>query len=257
MQDDAGVVTTERSRSDLDARLRKAVAAHAARRGVSPIQVVDAIEQFLEQAPRQRDVTLEEISHRVKNELQLLSSAMRQRRGMRDEDGQSRCDACIGQVAALAQLNAAVDDDPGATEVDLGQQALDFAAALRGAFGLDTGARGLDMQAEQIFVPRKVARNLLLIMNEAVTNAVKHGIGTEGGAVRIGLMTLSCDAAQLTVENETINACFSRAGGSGRSLIDALSAGIRGNVVREASGRSFLLTCRFPLPHSGSCRVVR
>lgn len=259
MQDEDVVMAMRHSRTDLDARLRMAVTRHAARRGVPPERVVSAIERFLEQPAPGRDTRLGELRHRVKNEMQLLSSTMRRRRGAMDASDRGRCDACIGQVAALAQLNAAVDDGPvsGAGEVDLGQQALNFASALRSALGLDTGATRLDIGAEPIFVPRKVARNLLLIMNEAVTNAAKHGAGRNGGTIRIALEAVSRDAAQLTVCNETTDACGSREGGRGRSLIDALAAGIGGDVVRETAARSFRLTCRFPLSRSRSGLIVR
>jgi two-component sensor histidine kinase len=250
MRDDDDVVITRRSRADLDARLRNAVAMHATRHGMPPDRVVDMIERFLERPSDDPDTRLEEMRHRMKNEMQLLSSAMRFRRGMTKAGDRGTCDACIGQATALAQLNAAVDDTFHADEVDLGRRARDFATALCRAFGLQMGAGRLDILTEQIFVPQRVARNVLLIMNEAVTNAVKHGTYADGGAIRVRLTSLSRTTAELTVENDSDPALLQRGGGRGRSLIDALAVGTEGHVERTMTGRTFRLTCRFPVSQS-------
>jgi two-component sensor histidine kinase len=247
MQNNDDVVVMHHSQPGREARLRRAIANHAERFGLAPALVVDAVERFLEEPPGGGDLRLAEMRHRVNNEMQLLSSSMRQRRADRGRDT-ACCDACIGQVAALAQLNAEMDEASEANVVDLGQQALRFASAMRGAFGLDTERRRLDIWTEQLFVPRKVARNVLLILNEAVTNAVKHGGGAEGGAMRVVLYSVARDMAELTVENESGGGRAFRAGSSGRSLIDALAAGIGGHVVRQADGDAFCLTCSFPVP---------
>lgn len=248
MRHNQGPVTAQLSRAGLDARLRRAIARNAARRRLPPGRVVDEIERFLDAPPWDPDVPLAEMRHRVKNEMQLLSSAMRNRRRMLDATDRDRCDACIGQVAALAQLNAAIDDGTDAARIDLGQQALRFASALRSAIALDTEARQLDIRTEPLFVPWKVARSVLLMMNEAVTNAVKHGTNADGDVIRVVLVSVSRDTAALTVENRTTEQRPHRAGGSGRSLIDALAAGIGGQVVRRLEKDGFSLTCRFPIP---------
>jgi two-component sensor histidine kinase len=248
MQNDDDVVVIRTSQAGLEARLRRAIARHAQRYGVAPHQVVDAVERFLEEPPGGSDMRLAEMRHRLNNEMQLLCSAMRRRRAAGSASEKARCDGCIGQVAALAQLNAEMDEGSEACEIDLGQQALQFATAMRSAFGLDTGQ--LDIWTEQLFVPRKVARNVLLLLNEAVTNAVKHGGGAEGGAIRVVLSSVARDMAELTVENESRGHHAHRAGSSGRSLIDALAAGIGGHVVRQADGDAFCLTCSFPVPEA-------
>jgi two-component sensor histidine kinase len=256
MQHNDDVVVMHRSRAALEARLRRAVAMHAERYALPPARVVDAVERFLD-APPGGEKRLAEMRHRVQNEMQLLASAMRRRRAASSGSDTAPCDACIGQVTALAQLNAEMDKEMSSqpeADTDLGQQALRFASAMRSAFGLDTGANRLEIRTEQLFVLRKVARNVLLVLNEAVTNAVKHGIGADGGAdggaIRVDLSSIAVDMAELTVENESTGARADRDGSSGRSLIDALAAGIGGHVVRQATGDAFCLTFRFPLPRA-------
>ena len=250
MQHNDDVVVMHRSHAGLEARLQRAVAMHADRYGLSPAEVAEAVERFLREPPGGGEMRLAEMRHRVNNEMQLLSSSMRRRSAAVSRSEKARCDACIGQVAALAQLNAEMDEGSETFEVDLGQQALRFASAMRSAFGLDTEAKRLDIWTEQLFVPRTVARNVLLVLNEAVTNAVKHGMCADGGAIRIVISSVARDMAELTVENESRGHHARRAGSSGRSLIDALAAGIGGHVVRQADGDAFCLTCSFPVPEA-------
>ena len=241
MQDSRVLMTT-----NLDARLRAAVARHAARLGLSQAQVVSLIERFLEAPVRDCDVPLAEVQHRVKNEMQLLASVMRQRQATVDQPDKNRCDACIGQVTAIAQLNATIEVGSSGSEIDVGRQALRFAAAMRDAFGLETEAMRLDIRTERLFVTRRVARNLLLILNEAVTNALKHGLGAEAGTIEISLAAVSDEMAELTVRNRVTGSRPRGDAGRGQSLIDALAAEIGARIVRQADDIGFCLTCVFP-----------
>jgi len=228
-------------------RLESAVLDYCARHNTSPEDAVDSISDFLRGAPAPDDrLTQAELRHRIRNEMQLLISSMRQRRRAATSKKNAGCDACIGQVVALADLNGALDCEAPGQRVDLAALCARVAADIRKALQLDDKIR-FEIEAEPILVPAESARNVVLILNEALINAIKHAFGDDGGTVQVRLVRTSLHEAKLTVTDDGCGSPTSSDGGSGGSLVAALAAQIDARIDRVMTSTGFRLSCTFPV----------
>jgi PAS domain S-box-containing protein len=147
-----------------------------------------AIELDRERALREREVMLREINHRVKNNLQVIISLLRLQasRSAKPEVREAFDEAC-GRVSTITELHAALFDGAQIGTIDFGRYLHELCARLesgtRGGHGADVGVQ-VDAVPGTIDLDRAVP--LGLIVNELVTNAVKHGFVDGGtGTVRV------------------------------------------------------------------------
>jgi two-component sensor histidine kinase len=87
-----------------------------------------------------------------------------------------------------------------------------------------------------------------LILNEAVTNSVKHAFGEEGGRIGVKLTSgVGYGEAQLTVADNGGGIRNPRAGGSGQKLIAALARQIGGEIEQNSSDKGTTTSVTFPV----------
>lgn len=240
-------VLADRSPDSWRRSLDAAVLDYCAKHDVLPQDAVDAVADFLRDKPviPQR-LAASELRHRTKNEMQFLISSMRHRRLDRASDEKGSCNACIGQVVALAQMNDALDIEEIHQQIDISDHCKSLANAAREAFSIEEDIR-IKVEVKPLLVAPDVARIVLLILNEALTNAIKHAFGDSGGTVYIKLVRRSASEAELLIADNGCAAKPSGVGGSGGSLIDALASQIDGRIQRVRTGTGFRLSCTFPL----------
>ena len=132
-----------------------------------------------------KDLQLRELQHRVKNNLQMITSLIRfEARGMPDNAVGERFERLAGRVGALAILYRALNDSEGAQSVDLGVYLSEIASAVMRAHATE-GIR-LDLRVDTWPVSLNVAMPTGLVVNELMTNALKHAFnGRDGGAIRM------------------------------------------------------------------------
>lgn len=139
----------------------------------------------LEDQVREKDVQLQELQHRVRNNLQMITALIRiEARGVSDLSTGEGFDRLAGRVEALGILYRALGDAPAKSEVDLGIYLSEIASAAMRAHGTE-GIR-LDVLVDTWFVPLDVAMPTGLVVNELMTNTLKHAFrGREGGSIRL------------------------------------------------------------------------
>ncbi len=133
---------------------------------------------------REKDVQLRELQHRVKNNLQMITTLIRlEARNVADNATGDRFDRLAGRVGSLAILYDALSADGGSTDtVDLGVYLSQIATAVMQAHAVE-GIR-LDLTVDAWPVSINVAMPTGLVVNELITNSLKHAFaGREGGTV--------------------------------------------------------------------------
>jgi two-component sensor histidine kinase len=107
----------------------------------------------------------------------------------------------------------------------------------------------VEVQADEVSVPIEQAVAIGLIVNELVTNSVKHAFGQQGGSVRIELTSGPGNRQiQLKVSDNGTGIDPSRPAGSGLRLISALARQIRGRIERTSSDQGTTTSVIVPLP---------
>jgi two-component sensor histidine kinase len=132
-----------------------------------------------------KDQQLRELQHRVKNNLQLITSLIRfEARGLPDETGGERFDRLAGRVGVLSLLYQTLTETQGAGTVDLGVYLSQVASAAMRTQATE-GIR-LDLQVVTWPVSVNVAMPTGLVVNELLVNALKHAFpGPDGGTIQL------------------------------------------------------------------------
>jgi PAS domain S-box-containing protein len=134
---------------------------------------------------REKDALLMEVQHRVKNNLQMITALMRiearNAEGLIDTVPFQRL---AGRIEAIKILYALLGPGSQAGEVDLGVYLSDVAAAVMHAHAVE-GVR-LELKVDAYPVSVNVAMPAGLVVNELLTNALKHAfVGRPGGTITL------------------------------------------------------------------------
>lgn len=137
----------------------------------------------LESAVRERDVLLMEVQHRVKNNLQMITALMRmEARNARGRMDTAPFDRLAGRIESIQQLYALLADRHTSDEIDLGAYLSKIASPVFTSHAVE-GVR-LDLKVDAYPVSVNVAMPTGLVVNELLTNALKHAfVGRDGGAI--------------------------------------------------------------------------
>ncbi len=131
----------------------------------------------------EKDTLLRELQHRVKNNLQMVTALIRLEARQLPEAG-DRFDRLAGRVEALSLLYKSLSEQEDLQEIDLGIYLSQVAAAVMRAHGVE-GIR-LDLKVDTWPVSINVAMPTGLVVNELLTNALKHGFqGRDGGTIKL------------------------------------------------------------------------
>jgi two-component system, sensor histidine kinase PdtaS len=191
---------------------------------------------------RERDVLFNELHHRVANQLHAVTGALElARRRTTDPSAHAELDKAVGRIAALVATNRQLSIDFVAREISLG------AYLARLCEGL---ARPDNVQIVHAIhdasVPLRIAVRLGLIVNELVTNALKHAFAGGGGRCSVGFSIADAEGV-LTVADNGRGMQGRRPGSSGTGLIESLTRQIDGRLSIETGPDGTTVTVRFPL----------
>jgi two-component sensor histidine kinase len=144
----------------------------------------DRVEEF-ERKLQERDILLRELQHRVKNNLQMITALIRlEARNLQEETTTQRFDRLAGRVEALALLYRSLSDEGQGESLDLGVYLSEIATSVMRAHAVE-GIR-LDLKIDTWPVSVNVAMPAGLVVNELMTNALKHAFPNgEGGEITL------------------------------------------------------------------------
>ncbi|MBW6425220.1 ATP-binding protein [Rhizobium sp. XQZ8] len=135
----------------------------------------------------EKDVLLKELQHRVKNNLQMITALIRmEARNAQHPDESARFNRLAGRVDALTILYRSLSDINADETVDLGTYLSQIASAVMAAHAVQ-GIR-LDMKVDTWPVSVNIAMPVGLVVNELMTNALKHAFKDRKG----GEIVLRC-----------------------------------------------------------------
>lgn len=193
-------------------------------------------------------VLLAELNHRVKNNLQLILSFL-QLSKMRasSEESKSLLQAAVTRVQGVGLVQDELFRSASG-EVDLADYLSGLAHSI---LRLESGDKAtLATETQSIRVPRDLASNLGLIVNELITNAIKHGHNK--GKVILKVRRVDDDIGEICVADQgsgfpeqVLSADGKRDTLRGNGLIDALAQRCRAEVTRENRAGA-VVSLRFP-----------
>jgi PAS domain S-box-containing protein len=206
-------------------------------------------------AHAEREVLLKEIHHRVKNNLQVISSLFYLQSQRTEQEAVRRLlDESRGRIQSIALIHEKLYQSEHLAWIDFGSYLKDLTNSLTGIASAQAPQVKVHVQAENIFLDIDRATPCALIVNELVSNAMKHAFpGGRPGEVRIGVCPVGSNLLQLEVSDTGIGfpeaLDFTATTTLGMQLVVSLTKQLRGTVeLRREGGTAFRI--QFPLPPS-------
>lgn len=182
-----------------------------------------------EAALNKNALLLREMHHRTKNNLQLLNSLLSlQERNNPNIDVQRALQSSRDSVGAISLLHHQLYQNDDFRKVTMCPYLKDLVNYFKGAFGLEERGITIDYYCGDITLDTDYAIPVGLIINELVTNSVKHAFNDQsGGSVKISLHTRSENILELEVRDD----------GTGMKSADSSSNGTGSELLRIFSQR--------------------
>ena len=162
-------------------------------------------EEELESIASSRAVLYRELQHRVKNSLALISSLVALTRGQTADQHTSDVLAEIdARISAIAMVYHELSAAPRYGELDLSTYLERLVGAIMDSVACPYGLEDPELDLERCMMPVDTAVSLGLIVNELVTNSVKHAF-PHGCGGRIGVVLRAHgDGAELIVRDDGV-----------------------------------------------------
>ena len=199
-----------------------------------------------------KDLLLKELQHRVKNNLQLITSLIRsEARSLQNNESSESFSRLAGRVNALAVLYDALSHDEADDQVDLGAYLGQIAAAVMQAHAAE-GIR-LDTKIDTWPVSVNVAMPTGLVVNEVLTNSLKHAFnGRAGGVIQLHSL-IDDDGCHITVSDDGVGlpegAVWPQPGRLSAIIVQSLKQNASAKViVKSAPGKGVAVTISFARP---------
>jgi two-component sensor histidine kinase len=201
-------------------------------------------EKELSQAIETREAMLREIHHRVKNNLQIVTSLLSlQAKSVQGENVQRAFSDVQTRVRALALVHRYLYESDDLQSVNLGAFLKELAASLQLSYGISQEQVEIAIDADEIWDVSDRAVPLALFMTDAMTNALKHAFPQgRRGVIRISLKSLPDSVVRFTVEDNGIGLADAQANAPeaqpglgqpslGMSLIKAFARQVDGKLT--------------------------
>lgn len=152
---------------------------------------------------RDKDAELMELQHRVKNNLQMITALVRmEARSVPKGESGERFERLAGRIGALSLLYETLSGEGVGETVDLGSYLGLVAASIMRAHSTD-GIR-LETRLDSWPVAIDIAMSAGLVVNELITNCLKHAFaGRPGGTISLS-STVDATGCRVTVTDDGV-----------------------------------------------------
>lgn len=210
-------------------------------------------EASLEDSLREKNILLKEVHHRVKNNLQLISSIMNMqiRRAPTDES-RLVLKRLQERILGLATVHKNLYQSQGLERFDAGALIEEIVGQLL-VVGLPAGsAITVEQSYASVQLDTDDGAPLSLLVSEAVTNAMKYigqATAQNPAELRIDLSQKDSETAVFKISNSVGAAPEAEGTGLGTQLINAFARQLNAEVITEIEEGVHHLTLTFPVPH--------
>lgn len=145
----------------------------------------------------EKEVLLKEVHHRVKNNLQVVSSLLYLQSRQFQETGLQRVfEDSQNRVRAMALVHERLYRSSDLTQIDFGDYLRTLATEMLRSHGVRPGAVQLKIRVDSLMLDLESAIPCGLIVHELLSNSLKHAFPDERrGEIRIGLECVDGDVA--------------------------------------------------------------
>ncbi len=222
------------------------------------VLVRDVTAQRRAEREQQKEILLKEIHHRVKNNLQVITSLLDlQARTARDEDTRRLLAESRERVRSMALIHERLYGS-GSEALNFADYARDLVGHLRHSWAGDSERVAVSVDIEDVTLDLDVAVPCGLVINELLTNALKHAFPLDrSGGVSVSLRRQPGGLLALAVADTGIGlpatVDIANPATLGLRIVGILAAQIRGTLetARAGAAGGTVITLTFPEPTPG------
>jgi two-component sensor histidine kinase len=229
---------------------------HAIDRATQAIEIDRRLRQKKEQLAQslaEKEVLVKEVHHRVKNNLQVISSLLRmQADHSQDPDLIAALRDCQNRVESMALIHEQLYESDDLRAADLNRHATMLVTNLCHAYAVDPSRIKVRIAMQPVLrlgVDQAIPAGLML--NELISNALKHAFPERQAGEIVVEGALKKNEVQLSVRDNGVGLPEgfdpARAGKSlGLRIVNILARQLKGSLSFEAKARGCLFRIRFP-----------
>lgn len=206
------------------------------------------IQASLAEALQEKESLLKEIHHRVKNNLQVISSLINlQSATVKDPETLHALEDCRHRVRSMALVHEKLYRSTDLAHIDFGQYVRELGAYLFRSYGSQSAGLALHVEIGEAALSVDAAIPCGLIITELVSNCLNHAFrGRQAGHVTVELREAQPRGWRLTVSDDGVgfppDVDFRRTNSLGLQLVNTLTQQLDGSIhqwLREGGGTAF------------------
>lgn len=198
-----------------------------------------------EQQIKQNEFLLKEIHHRVKNNLSIVASLLKlQAMESKNKEIKDQFDEAVGRIKSMSLIHEKMYQNDDLSMIDLEQYLNSLGKDILNSFQ-KVGEIEIDINCEKIMVDTKNIVPVSLILNELLTNSVKHAFKNEDhGEIKVEVTRKDNFIKFIYKDNGTWKGEL-REGSFGLDLLQALTFQLGGTIDRNI-GKGTTYELSFP-----------
>ncbi|MBD2596433.1 PAS domain S-box protein [Nostoc spongiaeforme FACHB-130] len=198
----------------------------------------------------EKEVLLKEIYHRVKNNLQVISSLLNlQSDYIQDQEDMYVFQKSQQRIESMALVHEKMYQSPDLARIDFSEYIQDLVASLFSSYEINAGAISLRFNVEhQVLLGLDLAIPCGLIVHELVSNSLKYGFPNgRNGEIYVGIREDLDQQFTIFVSDNGVglppNFNFQNTASLGWQLVEALTQQISGTIkINNHTGVEFQIT---------------
>jgi two-component sensor histidine kinase/GAF domain-containing protein len=206
------------------------------------------IEGQMKASLKEKEVLLKEIHHRVKNNLQIVSSLLSlQADYVKDKQVFQSFQNSQNRVLSMALIHEKLYQSKNLAQIDFAEYVQDLGVYLLRSYNVSPHKINLTIQTDNVFLGVDVAVPCGLILNELISNALKHAfVNDQSGEIYIELRAEDDGQLTLTVGDTGVGfpagVDFRNTKSLGLQLVDTLIKQLQGTItLRRDKGTEFII----------------
>jgi PAS domain S-box-containing protein len=201
---------------------------------------------------RERDLLLQEVHHRVKNNLQLISALINMQARRLSGEPRAALVECKRRVEAIGLIHEKLYQARSYAQVPFSDYLRSLASNLLHAADISESQIQLNCECDTVVLPVDKAISCGLLLNELLTNALQHAAECKGANLGVELRVIEGPQIELTVtepttdvRNQNASSGNGNSGTLGLQLVAMLTEQLEGSLSSDPDrGRT---TVTFPI----------
>jgi two-component sensor histidine kinase len=203
-------------------------------------------EEQIKASLREKEALLREIHHRVKNNLQIISSLLNlQAEYLKDNQALEVFQNSQNRIELMALIHEKLYQSEDLAKINFAEYIQELATNLFSAYTLKSDALDLALDLEDVFLDIDTAVPCGLIVNELVSNALKHAFPSgKSGKVCVKLYSVNHNKTVLIINDDGVGFFeeidFRNTESLGLQLVNTLTQQIDGTIdLNKSHGSEF------------------